>query len=88
MESVLPQNGLRFAAKWNAFCRKMEGVLPQNELRFGPKWKAFWPKMGCVLAQNGKHLCTKRVAFVCVFTSMKHCLSLTIRQEREEAKLE
>jgi len=24
MECVLPQNGLCFAAKWNAFCRKME----------------------------------------------------------------
>ena len=26
MESVLPQNGMRFAAKWNAFCRKMENA--------------------------------------------------------------
>jgi len=30
---------MRFAAKWNAFCRKMECILPQNGMRF-------WPKMG------------------------------------------
>ena len=42
---VLPQNEMRFAAKRNAFCRKMEGVLPQNGKCFGPKWSAFWPKM-------------------------------------------
>ena len=24
LECILPQNGTRFAAKWNAFCRKME----------------------------------------------------------------
>jgi len=32
MERVLRQNGLRFAAKWNAFCGKMENGLPQNAL--------------------------------------------------------
>jgi len=36
---------MRFAAKWNAFCRKMECVLPQNGMRFAAKWNAFWPKM-------------------------------------------
>ena len=29
---------MRFAAKWNAFCRKMEYVLPQNGMRFAAKW--------------------------------------------------
>jgi len=43
MACVLPQNGLRFAAKWPAFCRKMVCVLPQNGLRFGPKWFVFAP---------------------------------------------
>ena len=57
MERVLPQNGTRFAAKWNAFYRKIVRVLAQNGLRFGPKWVAFWPKMSCVLAQNRK-LCS------------------------------
>ena len=36
-ERVLPQNEMRFAAKWNAFCRKMERVLPQNGKRFAAK---------------------------------------------------
>jgi len=31
--TILRQNGLRFAAKWNAFCRKMENVLAQNGKR-------------------------------------------------------
>ena len=53
LEGVLPQNEMHFAAKWNAFCRKMECVLPQNGKRFAAKWKAFWPKMESVLAQNG-----------------------------------
>ena len=49
MASILPQNGMRFAAKWNAFWGKMDFVLAQNGLRFGPKRSAFWPKMvfGC-----------------------------------------
>jgi len=37
--SILPQNGLHFAAKWPAFCRKMDCILPQNGLRFAAKWK-------------------------------------------------
>ena len=45
MESVLPQNGMRFAAKWKVFWPKMERVLAQNGARFGPKWNVFWPKM-------------------------------------------
>ena len=36
-EYILPQNGMRFAAKWNAFCRKMECVLPQNGKRLSTK---------------------------------------------------
>ena len=36
---------MRFAAKWNAFCRKMEYVLPQNGMRFAAKWNAFCRKM-------------------------------------------
>jgi len=36
---------MRFAAKWNAFCRKMECVLPQNGMRFAAKWNAFCRKM-------------------------------------------
>jgi len=57
MISILPQNGFHFAAKRNAFCRKMEfdlpqniSVLGQNRWCFGPKWFAFWPKME---KQNG-----------------------------------
>ena len=85
--SVLVPSRRRFAAKWVAFCRKMENVWPkmervlaQNGMRFGPKWEAFWPKMENAYAPNALHLC--------VFTSMKHCLSPTIRLEREEAKLD
>ena len=59
MKCVLPQNGTRFAAKWNAFCRKMEIVWPkmervlaQNGMRFGPKWNAFWPKMENAYARD------------------------------------
>jgi len=37
VKSILPQNGMRFAAKWNAFCRKMGSVLPQNGTRFAAK---------------------------------------------------
>ena len=61
---------LHFAAKWNAFCRKMECVLPQNGKRFaakwkmfGPKWSAFWPKMERVLAQNERRFGPKWKTF-------------------------
>jgi len=30
MNCILPQNEFHFAAKWDAFCRKMGCVLPQN----------------------------------------------------------
>ena len=77
MNCVLPQNGMRFAAKWNAFCRKMEGVLPQNGKLFGPKWNVFWPKMECVLAQNGMcfgpkcNTIIRLTPWLCVYARLK-----------------
>ena len=57
---ILPQNGLHFAAKWVAFCRKMDCVLPQNGKCFAAKWKMFWPKMERVLGQNGRRFGPKQ----------------------------
>ena len=54
---------MRFAAKWNAFCRKMESVLPQNGKRFAAKWNLIWPKTHFILAQNTNYFGPKRETF-------------------------
>ena len=83
---------MRFAAKWNAFCRKMEsewpkikGVLAQNKRRFGPKWKAIWPKMEGDLAQNANYLSIKGGAFVCVYLS-ETIANLLLSEKNENSK--
>ena len=80
MKCVLPQNGMRFAAKWVAFWPKMERVLAQNGSRFGPKQKAFWPKMENVYALNALRWYD--------FTCLKPWQIPYNLQEREQAKLE
>ena len=47
MECTLAQNGMYFAAKWNAFCGKMACVLRQNGTHFAAKWKTDCRKTLC-----------------------------------------